>query len=212
MHRHLERQDQRKPAVNRRRDIFVAFCMAVAFHGVAVMCAAALYGRCSSAVAPLFQAGESSVELTVMPSGPDAELAAPLKSPEAVKFDELLPEDEVQVVEPDNAPSDRPAAVDPVNSDADNLPKGVESSNVALSGISPYYPSKSRLLGEEGLVKIRALVAAGRAEHAEILSTSGYPRLDRVALHAVQKARFVNSSGSSGPVETTVSIRFKLTD
>lgn len=61
-----------------------------------------------------------------------------------------------------------------------------------LSNPSPSYPALSRRLNEEGKVLLRVLVTAdGRAERVEIARSSGFERLDRSALEAVARWRFV---------------------
>ena len=67
------------------------------------------------------------------------------------------------------------------------------SSNAAyLQNPPPAYPPMSRRLGEQGKVVLRVLIGAdGRAANAEIRQSSGYDRLDRVALDTVLKWRYV---------------------
>lgn len=56
----------------------------------------------------------------------------------------------------------------------------------------PQYPPASRRMGEEGRVMLRVYVSAkGRAERVEIKTSSGFDRLDRAAMDAVQDWRFV---------------------
>jgi len=52
---------------------------------------------------------------------------------------------------------------------------------------TPDYPDVSRRLGEEGTVILQALVdGSGRAIAAKIVTSSGYPRLDRAAIEGVE--------------------------
>ena len=56
----------------------------------------------------------------------------------------------------------------------------------------PAYPRMSRRLGEQGTVVLHVYIGTdGRAEKAEIRSSSGYPRLDEAALAGIQSWRFV---------------------
>lgn len=82
-----------------------------------------------------------------------------------------------------------------------------------LNNPQPAYPLLSRKQREEGTVRLRVLVsAAGRAEQVRVHAGSGYERLDRAALAAVQEWRFVparrGEQNVSGWVE--VPIQFKL--
>ncbi len=61
-----------------------------------------------------------------------------------------------------------------------------------LQNPPPVYPTLARRLGEQGRVLLRVLVtAAGTAERVELKASSGAQRLDRAALEAVQRWRFV---------------------
>lgn len=61
-----------------------------------------------------------------------------------------------------------------------------------LDNPPPVYPHLSRRFGEEGRVLLRVLVdAQGRAQAVEVERSSGFPRLDRAAIQAVQRWRFV---------------------
>lgn len=61
-----------------------------------------------------------------------------------------------------------------------------------LDNPSPIYPALSRQRGETGRVLLHVHVLAnGRAERVEIKTSSGFERLDRAALEAVARWRFV---------------------
>lgn len=82
-----------------------------------------------------------------------------------------------------------------------------------LSNPAPPYPRVSKRLGEQGTVVIRVFInAQGRAEQAEIRSTSGYARLDDSALTSVQSWRFVpgQRNGATEAMWFNVPIRFVL--
>ena len=79
-----------------------------------------------------------------------------------------------------SAPPD-PVAMAPPSFNADYLHNPV-----------PPYPSVSRRLGEEGRVVLRVLVEAdGVAARVELRTSSGFPRLDEVALETVSRWKFV---------------------
>ena len=82
-----------------------------------------------------------------------------------------------------------------------------------LNNPAPPYPRQSKRLGEEGTVVIRVLITtAGRAEKAEIRTSSGYARLDDTALTTVKAWRFVPGKRNGLPEAMwfNVPIRFVL--
>ena len=103
------------------------------------------------------------------------------------------------------APSVRtasPAAVVLPSSDADYL-----------NNPAPVYPRMSRRMGEQGKVLVRVLISAdGRAEHAEIRTSSGYARLDEAALDTVKRWRYVpgKRAGTAEAMWFNVPVRFVL--
>lgn len=61
-----------------------------------------------------------------------------------------------------------------------------------LQNPRPAYPSISKRLGEQGKVLVRVFIGLdGNAQKAEIKQSSGYDRLDQVAVATVQKWRYV---------------------
>ena len=82
-----------------------------------------------------------------------------------------------------------------------------------LNNPAPPYPRQSKRLSEEGTVVIRVLITAeGRAEKAEIRTSSGYARLDDTALTTVKAWRFVPGKRNGLPEAMwfNVPIRFVL--
>ncbi len=82
-----------------------------------------------------------------------------------------------------------------------------------LNNPPPAYPRMSRRLGEQGTVLVRVFInAEGRAEKADIRTTSGYPRLDDAALETVQRWRYVPGKRAGQPEAMwfNVPIRFVL--
>ena len=82
-----------------------------------------------------------------------------------------------------------------------------------LNNPAPPYPRQSKRLGEEGTVVIRVLITAeGRAEKAEIRTSSGHARLDDTALTTVKAWRFVPGKRNGLPEAMwfNVPIRFVL--
>lgn len=70
---------------------------------------------------------------------------------------------------------------------------------------APAYPPLSRRLNEEGRVLLRVWVRAdGSAERVEIARSSGFDRLDRSALEAVARWRFVPAKQGEQAVAASV--------
>jgi len=69
-----------------------------------------------------------------------------------------------------------------------------------LNNPTPPYPKASRNLGEQGLVVVRTLIGEdGLARRAEIKTSSGFERLDNVALETVLKWRYVPGKRNGEP-------------
>lgn len=74
-----------------------------------------------------------------------------------------------------------------------------------LRNPAPHYPAPSRRLGEEGRVILRVLVdPEGRARQLEIKASSGFPRLDQVALATVRLWRFIPARHGDLPMAAWV--------
>lgn len=82
-----------------------------------------------------------------------------------------------------------------------------------LNNPAPPYPRMSRRMGEQGTVVIRVFInTEGRAEKAEIRTSSGYARLDDTALETVKRWRYVPGTRAGVPEAMwfNVPIRFVL--
>ena len=82
-----------------------------------------------------------------------------------------------------------------------------------LNNSAPAYPRMSKRLGEQGTVTVRVLInTEGRAEQAEIRTTSGFSRLDEAALETVKRWRYVPGKRAGVPEAMwfNVPIRFVL--
>jgi protein TonB len=56
----------------------------------------------------------------------------------------------------------------------------------------PDYPRMSKRLGEQGKVVVKVLIGEdGRAQKVELLTTSGFERLDKSAMDAAMRWRYV---------------------
>jgi protein TonB len=79
--------------------------------------------------------------------------------------------------------------------------------------VEPVYPATSRRLGEEGTVRLRVLVdESGKPRDVNVMSGSGFSRLDAAAIDAVKRWRFVAATDGTKPITawTQVAITFKL--
>ncbi|HSH72420.1 MAG TPA: energy transducer TonB [Methylophilaceae bacterium] len=84
-----------------------------------------------------------------------------------------------------------------------------------LNNPAPNYPPMSRRIGEEGRVLMRVLVSVnGDPETVTIETSSGSDRLDKAAIEAVKKWRFVPAKKNRQPISAyvLVPIKFSLDD
>ncbi|MDR0673420.1 MAG: energy transducer TonB [Zoogloeaceae bacterium] len=82
-----------------------------------------------------------------------------------------------------------------------------------LSNPRPEYPARSRAQGEQGVVYLRVRVSAEGSAHSVTLNKScGHERLDRAAIEAVWRWRFVPARQDGHPVAglVIIPIRFDL--
>jgi protein TonB len=82
-----------------------------------------------------------------------------------------------------------------------------------LNNPAPGYPTMARRMGDQGKVLLRVQVnAEGRAQEVQLKTSSGFPRLDEVALNTVREWRFVPARQGDQPVAAwvLVPIVFKL--
>lgn len=112
------------------------------------------------------------------------------------------PADGAQKAGPGQASNAVPARIERPDSSADYL-----------DNPRPAYPAMSRRLGEQGQVLLRVWVEAdGRPSQVELRRSSGFDRLDRAALQAVQRWRFVPGQRAGLPeaMWTEVPLQFVL--
>jgi protein TonB len=116
------------------------------------------------------------------------------------------PVESAKPVSPDAKPLNKAAVAMPEAAHADASPKAAPPSPATASQVvtaprfdadyldnpSPAYPPLSRREGEEGTVMLSVYVEAnGQAGKVELARSSGFERLDRAALAAVKRWRFV---------------------
>ena len=69
-------------------------------------------------------------------------------------------------------------------------PRAVQYGEIRCNTPEPRYPLASRRLGEQGTVRVRLVIdETGAVEQADVLSSGGSERLDRVALEAARATR-----------------------
>jgi protein TonB len=103
------------------------------------------------------------------------------------------------------APALAPAADPPVEAPRYEL--------AYLNNPAPAYPPLARRAKEQGRVVLRVLVSAsGTAQDVEVRTSSGYERLDRAAVEAVRRWRFVPArrGGETIPAWALVPVSFQL--
>ena len=137
---------------------------------------------------------------------PEPPAPAPPPKPAPVrKVQPPAPPKPVAVPSPAPAP-EAPTGAAPPAPPAPPAPAKVElpsSSADYLRNPPPAYPAMSRRLGEQGQVMVRVLIGAdGNAQQAQIARSSGFERLDKAALDAVLKWRYV--PGKRGGVPETM--------
>jgi periplasmic protein TonB len=124
------------------------------------------------------------------PLAPEPRLITVAPTPAPAPFVAPLPPEPVP---PDPAPVAVAAPVASVAAPpAPAPPRNLSASSVQyLEPLQVEYPRLSKRLGEAGVVMLRIFIdEAGRVRDAQVIRTSGHPRLDDAAMAAVQKARF----------------------
>ena len=137
------------------------------------------------------------------PVPPPADVAPQSPSPPAVAADAEAAAAEVQAASAQ--PTRAPVARAPERSEPPAL---IERSRVA-----PIYPRASRRAGEAGTVVLRLTVGvSGTVLATDVLSSSGFDRLDQAAQAAVRQWRFSPGTRQGVPVELSIQvpIRFEL--
>ncbi len=103
------------------------------------------------------------------------------------------------------------AAVNSKNNDGGCKEKGM-TSPIVVTGLSkPEYPMYSRINGEEGTVVLIVEVRAnGRPGKIEVVTSSGYRRLDCAAVKAIEKAALIPARIDGKAVASTKRIAFRF--
>ena len=162
-------------------------------------------------------------EPELLPPPPEVKKPSPVKMkpkpPEKRKpvVRQIQPQIKPKIVPPVSAPVSVPAQpVKQASETVDIVPPPVEAPkfNAAyLSNPAPVYPRRSRMLEEEGVVKLKVHVSTeGNALGVQLFKSSGFSRLDDAALAAVQNWRFVPAKRGDQSIEgwVIVPVSFKL--
>lgn len=122
-------------------------------------------------------------------------------SERAVKAPEPPPPPPVETpAEPQKPAEPKPAPVLPPNADASEL-----------NNPAPGYPDMSRRLGEKGTVTLEILVKAdGTVGEVKIKESSGFKRLDKAAVNAIKRWRFVPASQAGIAIDYWYEIPFEF--
>lgn len=143
-------------------------------------------------------------EPRLISKAPETSPAPAVEPPAPVTETKPAPQPEAQP-EPAPAPpkvAEEAPPIDPPRFNADYL-----------DNPAPVYPAVSRRLGEQGKVLLRVQVTAeGTARVVNLHKTSGYTRLDQIALDTVKRWKFVPARQGDKPVEAwvIVPINFSL--
>lgn len=112
------------------------------------------------------------------------------------------------------APTEQVAATAPKESEsvAQDIVEPPKFGAAYLHNPPPQYPVVSRRIGEEGRVLLRVLVSKkGDAEQVEIETGSGSTRLDKAAMDAVKKWRFIPAKRNNEPISAFVIVPIQFT-
>ncbi len=114
------------------------------------------------------------------------------------------------------APVPMPISQPPVVVQTPEEPQEITMTSQMLTAIylrnpKPGYPSLSRRLSEQGTVLLRVFVnATGDATRVDLKESSGYPRLDKAALDAVEGWKFVPAKKGDHAVAAWVVVPIKF--
>lgn len=81
-----------------------------------------------------------------------------------------------------------------------------------LNNSKPPYPAISRRLGEQGRVILKACVSStGGIDSLNLIKSSGFDRLDRIALETVQRWKFIPARRGQQPVAMCYQLPIQFT-
>lgn len=129
-------------------------------------------------------------------------------SPE-IKWSAAVPPAAAPRVSDVSLPVEKPHFRTPETGGAASERAGVRVDAKMLNSIVPVYPRVSRMRGEEGKVLLEVFVdSSGTVVEVQIRASSGYSRLDKAAVTALETARFEPALSDGLPVESRVLLPF----
>jgi len=162
---------------------------------------------------------EIAYEVTYEVSAPVSPVNVPaqdkIEPQEKKKTNHLKPSD-LQVTLPKRISSTENGAA----TSQSKKPEGNQNGNSGIEGIGfiqaeypgvlmPEYPTRSRELGEEGVVRYRISVDMdGKVSLVDLLESSGFQRLDEAARLALIKSTFIPARNFGTPIKSERSISF----
>ncbi|MEZ5705813.1 MAG: energy transducer TonB [Burkholderiaceae bacterium] len=171
------------------------------------------------AKAPAPPAPKKTPAPSPVPVKPRAEPAPkPVIEREAATAEPQSPTETINLDNPVSAPQPQttPTQVSaPLVAQAPPAPPPVELPNSSarhLNNPKPPYPALSKRMGEQGTVVVRAWIGLdGTASQVSVRTSSGYPRLDRSAVEAIQRWRFVPGKRAGVPEAMSYDIPLTFT-
>ena len=224
--------------MNRLADFLIGFSLALVLHGMLALGAVWFWTLRPPELRPMFQDGDVSLAVTfVAAADPHAlrrheeqaldigsrkpETTGILTVPETEMAEDgqQIADEGRQMMDEEREDQDmldaETAAPVSAQPSANVLRQGVSDDIRIKSEIRPYYPLGARLRGEEGAVTVRVRVdSSGRAQWCEVARSSGYSALDKAAVDAARRARYVSTRPGAwrAEVDTTLTFRFRLTE
>ena len=203
------------PVANRR--LLIAASVVLLHLGVLWLLQSGLMRRAVEVIVP----GEILSEFLSPPAPPAPQPQTPVARKPVQRKPELQPAPQPEPLPQPAAATPEPAPVVAATPAAAAPETAIEATSVAarpaapaaaprielpssdaayLNNPKPAYPALSRRLGEQGKVVVRVLIGLdGRAQQAEIRSSSGYDRLDQAALATVRSWRYVPGTRNGVP-------------
>lgn len=124
-------------------------------------------------------------------------IAAQTEAPAPISAPIPEPEPVIEAPPPPPAPAAPAPAPEPI------IPPNFVAAY--LDNPAPTYPASSKRLGEAGTVLLRVTVDEnGRPESVKVATSSGFERLDRAAVDAVRRWKFVPARQGDRPVKAAV--------
>ena len=160
--------------------------------------------------------GESSVELSLVSSRPKRSPEAPQEYPVNLKQIKVSSETFARKMEEDSVQRSEESEHSEMATASPEFKGAIlETEPSYLQNSPPLYPRIAVERGYEGMVILKASVLKdGSCGQIEILNSSGHQVLDRAALKAVEKWKFVSARRGMIPISSWVNIpiRFKLVE